>query len=188
MRLFIALEIPAAVRENLAAVQNKLPITEAGIRWVRPENFHVTLKFIGEISREKLEVIADELKSVRADGPVELRIRGLGYAWKAKGAGVFWATIEASDSLKTLAGQIDRCLEPLGVTAEDRAFLPHLTLARFKHRRVLPAIRAMIDENEDRDFGSGRAEEFHLMESKLGPAGSKYSTVASFPFGMTADA
>lgn len=182
MRLFVALEVPAAVRENLAAVQKRFRARETGIRWVRPENFHVTLKFIGEVSKEKLDAISAELRSVRANAPVEVCFRGLGFCWNAKGFGYSMATIEASDSLCALASQIDRCLETLGIPGEDRTFLPHLTLARCKHRGVPPDIRAMTDRYAGRDFGSLHAEEFHLIESKLGTAGPKYSTVASFPF------
>src|SRR5450631_3683639 len=157
MRLFVALEIPDAVRGNLAAAQKQLQkkvqkdLLAAGaeLRWVRPENFHVTLKFIGQASREELAAIMEELRGVRPDGAVK-------------------ATIQASDFMKMLAAQIDRRLERLGIAAEERAFLPHLTLARCKQNSVMPAIRAAVREYEGHDFGSMLWEEFQLMESRLG--------------------
>jgi 2'-5' RNA ligase len=188
MRLFIALGIPESVRDNLAAVQKKLRDTTAGLRWVRPENFHVTLKFLGEASSAELEDISAELRGVRPDGPVRATFRGFGYSWQAKRGGVFWTTMEASETMKMLVGQINRRLERLGMAAEERAFLPHLTLGRFKRSNALPAIRIAVEENSSRDFGSMLAEEFHLIESKLGPGGSKYSTVASFRFTQVANA
>jgi RNA 2',3'-cyclic 3'-phosphodiesterase len=188
MRLFVALQIPGAVRESLAALRNRLCDVSSDLRWVRPENFHVTLKFIGEASSEELQGIADELRGVRPDGAVQADFRGLGCSWELKRGGVFWTTMEGSASVKMLAAQIDRRLERLGIRGEDRAFLPHVTLARFKSSTSLPAIRGAVNEYAGRELGSMRAEEFHLIESKLGPGGSKYSTLASFRFAMAANA
>jgi RNA 2',3'-cyclic 3'-phosphodiesterase len=196
MRLFVALEIPDAVRGNLAAAQKQLQkkvqkdLLAAGaeLRWVRSENFHVTLKFIGQASSEELAAIMEELRGVRPEGAVKATIRGLGYASNAKRGGVLWATMEASNFLKMLAGQIDRRLERLGIAAEERAFLPHLTLARCKQNGVMHAIRAAVREYDGYDFGSVLWEEFHLMESRLGAGGSQYSTLASFRFAKAANA
>lgn len=196
MRLFVALEIPEAVRGGLAAaqrqvqkkVQKDLQAAGAELRWVRPENFHVTLKFIGQASSEELAAIMEELRGVRPEGAVKATIRGLGYASHAKRGGVLWATMQASNFMKMLAGQIDRRLERLGIPGEEREFLPHLTLARCKLNSMMPVIRAAVSECEGRDFGSVLWEEFQLMESRLGAGGSQYSTLASFKFAKAANA
>jgi RNA 2',3'-cyclic 3'-phosphodiesterase len=192
MRLFVALEIPVAVRENLAAVGQNFPQRKSQMRWVRAENFHVTLKFIGEVPSEKVEIISAALREVRADLPVEVCFRGLAWYWNAKGLGMLFGTIDPSASLSTLARDIDGRLEPLGIPPENRAFTPHLTLARCKQGtlpRGLPNdIRAATEASKEYDFGSMHAEEFHLIESQLGPGGSKYSTVASFRFFQAANA
>ena len=174
MRLFVALEIPEAVRGNLAAAQKQLQkkvqkdLLAAGaeLRWVRSENFHVTLKFIGHASSEELAAIMEELRGVRPEGAVKATIRGLGYASNAKRGGVLWATMEASNFLKMLAGQIDRRLERLGIAAEERAFLPQLTLARCKQNGVMHAIRAAVREYDGYDFGSVLWEEFHQRRDR----------------------
>jgi RNA 2',3'-cyclic 3'-phosphodiesterase len=196
MRLFVALEIPEAVREKLAAAQKQVQkkvqkdLLAAGteLRWVRPDNFHVTLKFIGQASSEELAGIMEELRGVRPEGCVKATIRGLGYASHAKRGGVLWATMEASNFMKLLARQIDRRLERLGMPAEERAFLPHLTLARCKQNSVMPAIRAAAGEYDGHEFGSVVWEEFQLMESRLGAGGSQYSTLTSFRFAKAANA
>ncbi len=188
MRLFVALEIPETVREKLAALQQQMRAEKLDLRWVRPENFHVTLKFIGEAAGAELEDIKAELRGVRPEGPVRATFRGLGYSWDARRRGVFWVTMEVTETMKMLAAQINRRLERLGMPAEERDFLPHLTLARFKRPNALPAIRAAVEEHQGREFGSLLAEEFHLIESKLGPGGSKYFTVASFRFAQAASA
>ncbi len=182
MRLFVALEIPSAVRENLAGLLKSLSAVSPQTRWVRPENLHVTLKFIGEMPEAKLASIRTALVGVRSDQPVALDFRGLGFFPNEKHPRVFWAGIEASRNLKTLAADIDGVAEKFGIPREQRPFSPHLTLARFEPPGLLEKLRVAIQENAARDFGSFRTSQFHLIESKLKPSGAEYTTVESFPF------
>jgi RNA 2',3'-cyclic 3'-phosphodiesterase len=182
MRLFVALEIPSNVRENLAALLKSLRAVSPQTRWVRPENLHVTLKFIGEVPETRLVGIREALAGVRTDQPVALDFRGLGFFPNEKHPRVFWAGIEASSNLKTLAAEIDGATEKLGIPREQRSFSPHLTLAHFEPPRLQEPLRASIQENVEREFGSLRTGQFHLIESKLKPSGAEYTTVESFPF------
>ncbi|HWZ24079.1 MAG TPA: RNA 2',3'-cyclic phosphodiesterase [Verrucomicrobiae bacterium] len=185
MRLFVALEIPQAVRENLAAIREKFSSIGPKLRWVPPENLHVTLKFIGSVPAEKLQAIIGALRYVRADKSVKLNFIGHGGTI----AGVYWATIEPDPALEKLAADIDRSLEPLGIVKENRAFHPHVTLARFKDRGILKKINDLIHENAIHgdglhlkcEFGSMTPTEFHLIESKTLPTGPLYSKLQSFP-------
>ena len=182
MRLFVALEVPAAVRENLASLLQMLRAVSPQTRWVRPENLHVTLKFIGEVPQTKLAGIRDALSGVRSKQLVTLDFRGLGFFPNEKHPRVFWAGIVASPNLKTLAADIDGATEKLGIPREQRPFSPHLTLARFEPPRLPEKLRAAIQENAERDFGSLHSGKFHLIESKLKPSGAEYTTVESFSF------
>jgi 2'-5' RNA ligase len=182
VRLFVALEIPCAVRDNLATLINDLRITAPKARWVRPENIHVTLKFIGEILPDKLEDIRGALSGVHSERPVELNFRGLGFFPNAKRPSVLWAGIDASPNLPSLAGGIDRSLEKVGFPREQRAFVPHLTIARFQPPRIHETLQSAIAQSSGRDFGSLRTKEFHLVESKLKPSGAEYTTLESFRF------
>ena len=182
MRLFVALEIPSAVRENLAALLKNLRAVSPQTRWVRPENLHVTLKFIGEVPEAKFSAIRSALVGVRSYEPATLDFRGLGFFPNEKHPRVFWAGIEASPNLKILAAEIEQATEKLGIPREQRPFSPHLTLARFEPRRPPEKLRAMIQENAARDFGSLRTSQFHLIESKLKRCGAEYTTVESFRF------
>ncbi len=182
MRLFVALEIPSAVRENLAALLNSLRGLSPQTRWVRPENLHATLKFIGEVPEAKLADIRRALAGARSDQPVALDFRGLGFFPNEKHPRVFWAGIEASPNLKTLAADIEKATENLGIAREQRPFSPHLTLARFEPPRLPKKLRAAIQENATREFGSLRTNQFRLIESKLKPSGAEYTTLESFPF------
>jgi 2'-5' RNA ligase len=185
MRLFVALEIPSAVRENLAELLEALRAVSPQTRWARPENLHVTLKFIGEVPETKLVAIRAALAQVRSAQPITLDFRGLGFFPSEKHPRVFWAGIEASPNLKTLAANIEKATETLGVPREQRPFSPHLTLARFDPPRLPDQLRAAIQENAGREFGSVRTNQFHLIESKLKPSGAEYTTVESFQFAAT---
>jgi 2'-5' RNA ligase len=186
MRLFVALEIPAAVRDNLAAQMKELRDLSAQVadkwpRWVCQENLHVTLKFIGEVPPAKLEGIREALAAIHSDAPLDLQFRGLGFFPSEQYPRVLWAGIEASPNLPSLAADIDSALEKQGVAREERTFAPHLTLARFEPPGLHEKLRAVIQQNSGREFGSFEACEFYLIESKLKPAGAEYTSLASFP-------
>ena len=182
MRLFAALEIPSTVRENLAALLESLRAVSPQTRWVRPQNLHVTLKFMGEVPETKLAATCSALAGVRSDQPVTLDFRGLGFFPNEKRPRVFWAGIDASPNLKTLAADLERAMEKLGIPREQRPFSPHLTLARFEPPGLPEKLRSAIQENAAREFGSFRTNQYHLIESKLKPSGAEYTALESFPF------
>jgi RNA 2',3'-cyclic 3'-phosphodiesterase len=185
MRLFVALEIPEAVRENLAAIRNDFSSVDSQVRWVPPQNFHVTLKFIGSVPPEKLPPIIEALRRISPVDRVQLRIRGVGWLVNAKTGVMLFATVEDSKPLTALATAIDQQLEHLGFTPENRTFMPHLTLMRAS--RDTPAsskiaLRELAEQHKQREFGSMTATEFYLIESTTLPTGPIYSKVQSFPF------
>jgi RNA 2',3'-cyclic 3'-phosphodiesterase len=182
VRLFVALEIPSEVRGNLAAMVEALRTISKEPRWVRPENLHVTLKFLGEVPETKLDAVRTALAQIRSEQPVKLDFRGLGFFPNEKHPRVFWAGIEASANLMKLPGDIEGAMEKLGIPRERRPFSPHLTLARFERPAVPEKLHAAIAESAQRDFGTLQTNEFHLIQSKLKPSGAEYTTLASFPF------
>jgi len=182
VRLFVAVEIPPAVRKSLGEFLAVLRALSSQPRWVRTDNLHITLKFIGEVQPEKLGDIRAALSAVHSDRSVTLDFRGVGFFPNEKRPRVFWAGIEASANLARLASDIDRALEKPGVPPEKRPFSPHLTLARFEPPGLPEKLRAVIQEYAKREFGSVAAREFHLIESKLKPGGAEYTTLETFPF------
>ncbi len=191
MRLFVALEIPAAVRDNLAAQVKELRDLSAQVadkrpRWVRTENLHVTLKFIGEVAPAKIDGIRGVLSNIRLSAPVDLQFRGLGFFPDEKHPRVLWAGLNPSANLSSLAGDIDRAIGTQGIARETRAFTPHLTLARLEPPGLHEKLRSAIQKSCERDFGSFQAREFHLIESKLKSTGAEYTSLASFPFALEA--
>jgi len=182
MRLFVALEIPTEVRQNLAALLDSLRAISREPKWVRPESLHVTLKFLGEVADEEIGAVRAALEEIRSEQAVSLEFRGLGFFPNTKRPRVFWAGIEASANLKKLAEEIEAAMEKCGIPRETREFSPHLTLARLERPSMPEKLRVAIAENEQREFGALRTNEFHLIQSKLKPSGAEYTTIARFVF------
>ena len=188
MRIFVALDLTDEVRRALGDLIARLRPECRGARWVRPESMHLTLKFIGQTDSQKLDSIRDALAAVQSDQPVEMQFRGLGFFPNERRPRVIWCGVEASPNLAGLAADVDRALKPLGIPAETRAFVPHLTLARFDSNKGLEKIVRAADELKSYDFGSARNMEFHLCESFLKPSGAEYKRLATFPIGRDASA
>src|SRR5262249_16796311 len=155
-------------------------------RWARPENLHVTLKFIGETPQHKLDAIGEALASVRSTAAVGIQFRGLGFFPNQRRAKVLWAGGEASANLTALAADVDRAVASLGFERDTRAFTPHLTLARFSFPGTPPALAKLAASKVTHPFGMLRTGEFLLIQSKLKPSGAEYTTLRSFPFAAEA--
>ncbi|HLK17397.1 MAG TPA: RNA 2',3'-cyclic phosphodiesterase [Bryobacteraceae bacterium] len=187
MRLFVALQVPDSVRNNYAKLIEDLRRLDAVAapkkpKWVRPENLHVTLKFIGHTDPAKLDAIRVVLAKVRSPEEVCLHFRSIVFFPSAKRPRVIWGGTEASENLAPLAQAVDKQIATLGFPAEQRAFTPHLTLARLDPPGIAPELRTAIETQAECDFGELHSSEFHLIESKLKPSGAEYTTLQSFPF------
>jgi 2'-5' RNA ligase len=190
VRLFVALDLPDQVRHAITELIAKLQPKSRTARWIRPENLHVTLKFIGHVGNEKLDPIQNALSSIHSAQPVEIHFRGMGFFPNEHRPRAFWCGIAASSNLAELAANIDRALAPLGVEAETRPFTPHLTLARFKSDEGIREMVKAATDIKSTDFGAATMTNFHLYESLLKSTGAQYNRLASFPFvgGSTAQA
>ena len=191
MRLFVALEIPSAVRDNLVALIDELRNADRAAsgkkpRWARPENLHVTLKFIGEAPAEKLEAIRAALLAVRSAQAVVLQFHGLGFFPNANRPRVLWAGMDAPPHLAPLAANIDQAVATAGFPRETREFAPHLTLARFDPPGISRELRAAVERAATREFGVLHTSEFHLIQSKLKSTGAEYTTLQTFAFAAEA--
>jgi 2'-5' RNA ligase len=182
MRLFVALDIPDETRAAVGKLIAQLAPLCRGAKWVRVEGIHLTLKFIGEQPEERVARLEKELGAVHSPDPVQLRFASAGFFPSARSPRVFWAGIEASPNLATLAEEIDLRLEPLGIPRERRGFKPHLTLARFNSAAGLPQLRDALAELGPLEFGRATASEFHLYRSQLQRGGAVYTRLATFPF------
>lgn len=125
MRLFVALELPHATRQRLTDLATKLP----GARWVPPENFHITLRFIGETPRHVAEELDLALAALRTRR-FSLTLAGVGAAQRAGRARTLYTCVQRSGPLDALRAKVERALQHAGLEPERRRFVPHVTLAR----------------------------------------------------------
>ncbi len=125
-RLFTAVEMPADVAFRLSLLKGGLP----GARWIDPENYHLTLRFIGDIDDRTADEVADALDRVQRR-PFTLTISGLD-AFSGRTPHSLFARVEPTPSLVELQGEHERIMQRLGLKPDPRKFMPHVTLARLR--------------------------------------------------------
>ena len=181
MRLFTGLDLPDDVREKLERLLMHLRPC-AHLKWSPVYNLHVTLKFIGEWPEEKLPQLEAALRTVAPRQPIAAEVKGLGWFPNPHHPRVFWVGVHAGDPLSALVKDIDSALGPVGIAKEDRAFNPHLTLARIKEPAPLQALRSAIEALQSVEFGAFEWNRFFLYRSQPGSAGSIYTKLSEYPF------
>lgn len=181
-RLFIGLSLSGDLKRDLEPVVKKLKATsdkkEISIRWSPKENWHLTLVFLGLTPNDKV----DSLKFILSDfastqEPVDIHLRQLGGFPEVLGARVLWAGVAASKKLLGLQTGLEAVLKPWGYGGEERAYTPHVTLARLKNQKN---ITDLISPWVRKDFGKAKVNALTLFESR--PAGyfSSYVPLAQF--------
>jgi 2'-5' RNA ligase len=186
MRLFVALDIDEAIQQRLDDYVRTLLPRFPGVRFVRSSNYHITLKFLGEVQNP--DAVLEQLRQVHA-AAFDLSVRGVGFFPDARAPRVFWAGIE-SPALPALACGVGHSLEALGFPQESE-FHPHLTLARNGSGRPRPVrgerspdalaqLARHVASSPAPEFGTMTAREFFLYESKLSSSGAVYSKLEGF--------
>ena len=179
MRLFTGLELPGDLVANLEGLLRRLK-PAARIQWSPPGNLHVTTKFIGEWPGERLGELKAALGGLPGRAAIPVRIGRLGFFPTPHSPRIFWCGIEAH-GLSGLAADTDLATASLGVARDQRAFSPHLTLARIKGQVELGALYKAIAGLATLEFGGFAAGSFFLYQSTLRPTGSVYTKLAEFP-------
>lgn len=134
MRTFIALELPGEIKSSLAKLQEELKTSQADVKWVEPENIHLTLKFLGEIEEKKLDKINKILEDIAGEKKYfPIRISNLGAFPKINFPRVIWIGIDKGDEeVKKIAKKLEDGLAEIGIQREDRPFSSHITIGRTK--------------------------------------------------------
>jgi 2'-5' RNA ligase len=195
MRIFIGIDLDSEVRARISLFLEGIEGLAPEARWVRPESLHITLKFIGEQKPEQVDAITERLRRVESSA-FEIRFEGYGFFPTAKAPRVFWIGIHAGPQLAKLAENIDMAVAELWIPREDRAYSPHLTLARAgggrksgspKWRKedgpndMFAGLQKRLAAMSAINFGTITASEFILYQSQLSPGGSKYTKLERFP-------
>jgi 2'-5' RNA ligase len=168
MRLFVALALPDAVAQGLMLIQSGVP----GARWSTREQLHLTLRFIGEVDGRDAADIDDALSLIAAPR-FALELHGVG-EFGGKNPRALWAGMRPNEALKHLQRKIETAIQRLGLPAEERKFVPHVTLARL---RAAPKGRVLDWLTYHALYASGpfEAESFTLFSSVLTDDGSIYT-------------
>jgi 2'-5' RNA ligase len=180
MRCFVAVDLPAEIREELGKFTSSPSLGSLGriVRWTRPENIHLTLKFLGAVPRETLPELQSALDGALAGRPpCSLSVKGTGVFPPRGRPRVVWIGLAGeTDSLAALQSAVESALAPLGFPREKRPFTPHLTVGRVRDpRRPGAALGEAIAANREREWGECVVDRVHLMRSELFPTGPRYS-------------
>lgn len=174
-RLFTGLEVPEHIRFQLSLLRGGLP----GARWIDPENYHLTLRFIGDVDHRTADEIAAALDRVDRHG-FSLRLNGLNTFGGRKTHSIF-AEVEASADLRELQAEHERIMQRLGLPAERRRFTPHITIARIRGGPDSFDIAKYLGTRGDFRTGSFDIEDFVLFSSKDSVGGGPYIVEAEYP-------
>lgn len=183
LRAFVAVELPAEILKALAAVQAEMRRGGVRARWARPENLHLTLKFIGDLPADRVADAANALRSAAAGhDPFRLTAAGIGVFPGACRPRVLWAGLSgAIAALEGLQRELDDRLAAFGFEREARGFHGHLTLGRFGAGARGGAIADVMSAHATQPFGSFDVRELVLFQSDLMPGGPVYTALARAP-------
>lgn len=184
MRLFFAIALEAEVREALAEVQSRLRATDADVKWVEPENFHLTVSFLGDHGESLLPDLSAVGEALAADtAPFRFRVHGASSFPRRSPQlkTLLVGVTEGAEEWKAVVKCAEPELLPFGVPREG-GLQPHITLGRVKSDRNLDALRAAISAESGTDCGAQTATTLELVQSFLDPRGATYKTLKTWRF------
>ena len=184
IRAFIAVDLDDPVIEKVCNVVEILKPRITEIRWLRKENLHLTLKFLGNIAESQVEPITAALRHpLGLFSPCTISAKGLGVFPDFRRPKILWVGL-TGDQLVQLAAEIESALMPIGFTPENRAFTPHLTIGRWREgSRPAKNLRQEIDSLNDFEFGACAVRQIVLFQSVLKPEGASYSELRTIQLG-----
>ena len=190
LRLFIAVELSDEIHQKLGELIRQIqPVGIRGINWVKPENIHLTVKFLGDTPRKQVMSLIDSLAiTTKETAPFEISVEGTGCFPNPKAPKVLWVGIAPSPQLLQLQKGIDRELANLNIPVEARSFSPHLTLARITERCDLPVAQRTNEKlvaYSATMFGKVTVKRITLFQSTLTRDSSLYSAQAYVPLHET---
>lgn len=175
MRLFVALPLPAEIRDALAQICGGI----AGTRWVEPQYMHLTLRFAGELDRGQADDLHMELAAIRYP-EFDLALRGIGAFERRGHVTMLWAGIDEPRTLIGLRDRVEAAAVRAGLEPEPRKFTPHITLCRFKPN-TMPEIGPYLEMHNAFSTPAFSLREFSLYQSHLGHGGARYEQLHDYP-------
>ncbi|MGA2279003.1 MAG: RNA 2',3'-cyclic phosphodiesterase [Verrucomicrobiota bacterium] len=189
LRLFIAIPIPELVRDEIIRVQQELqPLVPRNVvRWARPDQFHLTLRFLGDVPADSVEDLKQTVGAVcRNVRLLSLRAEGVGFFPNPRSPRVIWGGINDREGrLVDLQKQIEAAVRPFTAEPGEKNFTGHVTLGRLKNPRPadIRDLAARAQSLEKRLFDEWTAHEIEIIQSELSPGGARYTSLAVFRLG-----
>jgi RNA 2',3'-cyclic 3'-phosphodiesterase len=183
LRLFVAVPLPEEVKSAIAEAQLDLreTLSESSITWTRPEQFHLTLKFLGSVRAEDVEPLRKTLDAATAGfDPLELTASGAGFFPSASRPRVIWVGLEdATDQLRDLQMSVEQAVQPFSAEEPENRFHAHVTLGRVKFipRQEVEIMRQWSERQAEEVYGSWIGNQVFLVQSQLSPKGAVYTVL-----------
>lgn len=180
MRAFIAIDVSDEVRDNLLKAQERIGNKAAKIKFVERENFHVTLKFLGDIDETTAQEVKRALEEIaKRHKKHRVRVKGVGVFPNPNYVRVIWAGIENDEGIRAIAEDVEKVMRKLGFKKE-KDFVAHITIGRVKFVKDKLELAMALKDLANEDFGEFDVEAIELKKSTLTPKGPIYETVARF--------
>lgn len=175
MRTFISIDLPFSIKKKISQIQENLKKCDLAFKWVKSDNIHLTLKFLGEVEAEKLEQIKKILtKTSRSFKTFQVNLESFGFFPNAKKPRVFFISTNHQELLKSIADKLEEELTILGFEKEGR-FKSHITLARIKDKQNLKCLKKELENIKlEEKFA---VEEIILYKSTLTPEGAFHEVI-----------
>jgi len=186
MRVFIGIKLSDHVHEEIEKFLKPFKKSSTPIRWVKPENVHLTLKFIGEIPEEKYRQIARCLGEIQFNtGPFQLKLSGCGKFGRGDTLNILWIGVNTGNALKEIYNRIENSLAKIHIEKENRPFKAHITVGRNKKNYNFKNFFQLMEEKSHQPITEFTVSGFQIFESKLKPEGPMYKILKEITLAQT---
>jgi len=185
IRSFLAIELPKTLLKKIEEIQGDLKLSRADVKWVNPENIHLTLKFFGNIDESRIDPIVKSIEGpIRTTSPFFVKARGIGAFPHLKNPRVIWmGLVGGEECLADFQKQLNERLEGIGFEPEERSYHPHLTLGRVKSPKGRDELIGRMEKFREEEFGDFQVERVILFRSDLRPSGPIYTPLREIKLG-----
>jgi len=185
VRTFIAIKLTPEIVSNISKIQEELKKAGAQVKWVKPENIHLTLKFLGHVTPEELEKVKITTRAtLKPFASFEISVAILGAFPKINYPRVIWMGVDkGKEELKRIASNLEEKLAIIGFVKEKRPFSPHLTLGRVKSSKGKERLIEALSLVEASNLGNMRVTQISIMKSELKPQGPIYTSLEEIDLG-----
>ena len=184
IRSFLAFDLPPEIRTIIARVSGELRKSSLDVRWVKVENIHLTVVFMGNIKTEDITPIGDVVQEVCLSScPFDVLLKGLGTFPNPRNPRILWLGFDGDlERMSHFRDALQKQLRPFGIKEEKRRFKPHLTLGRFRnYKRGDPQLDELILRYHDLTDSVFSLNELSMFRSDLKPGGAEYTKLKAWP-------